>query len=691
MSAKAFERRALSEALRDCIGGRKVLAAVFTTYSFDPRFFELEVLPLLFARAFSKEPTVRLVQLDEALRSTQVAVYFDRAALCEAGGGGSLGIQTFGIRRADARGATKGCFHPKLCLALVQDQESDEQALVVAVMSANLTQAGHWSNVECVWLDELSTNEPCSYRDDLLNIVKTIRVESGPSASGTDGADTQHDALDYVGRFLKRIERSDSRVQGGWFLPRLFYGQRTFGAFLRDELNLPPNTYHLEIISPYFDDGEALRKLVDEVKPLETRVLLPLCDDNSGGCERDYFETVNKMTKVHWARFESAEYLKQAANGPGDLRRSVHAKVYRLWSKSESGEFLVLGSLNLTKQAHSERHGGNFEVAVVLENRDPILQRCLVPIDQAPSEFGVSPELADEAAFDQREACPLLLRFHWKSRRLEGFWDAPTHAPRVDLSVGGVNLPESIDGLPASEWTELPRLAEHIAEHLARSSLVQVHVIDAEPNWIVVQEEDLLQKPSLLCNLTAEEILRYWSALSDAQRQALLERAEVRRLQAAGVLPPLQEKDGMFDRFAGVFHAFERLREHVEQAIADGDDHEAEYRLFANKHDSLPHLIERLLDREAADAGSSVVDPDSSALAVSYATYLSAQRLLRQLETSNSEFLRTHADDMKRLRGTLEKAATLRTRVVQQCEGDGQRFVDWFDDWFLGKRDRGAA
>ena len=693
MSIKAFESRALSEALRERIAGRCVLAAVFTTYTFDPRFFELEVLPLLFSRSFSKEKVVKVAQLDEALRTTPVEVYFDRAAVSAADGGGTLGVRTFGIRRTDARGQTKGCFHPKLCLLLLQETESDEQALLVAVMSANLTQTGHWSNVECVWLDEMNAQEPCSYQKDLLKVLTIVRNEANPLDSRDNAHDAQHIALDRVRKFVSSVTQSARRIQDGWFQSRLFYGQTELGAFLRDELSLPPDTYHLEIISPFFDDGEALKSLVEDLRPVDTRVYLPLADDNSAVCEQVYFETVRNMPNVQWSRFDSQEYLKRNARDPNDMRRSVHAKVYRLWSKSEAGEFLVLGSVNLTKQAHSVRRSGNFEVAVVLENRAPVLQRFLVPIDQAPTEFGVASELTDEAGARYAEACPLLLRFHWKSRTLEGLWDATSESPRIELVMSGARLPEPLEKLPVRVWTKLPHLAGPFAEHLSRTSLVQVDVAGAESSWIIVQEHDLLQKPTQLCHLTVEEILRYWSALSDAQRQALLERAEVRHLLAIGKLEaPLPEPDGMFDRFAGVFHAFERLREHIEKAISEGNHAEAEYRLFGSKHDSLPHLLERLLNenKEPGARNGSLLDA-STLLAVRYATYLSAQRLLRQLEHSSVEFLGQHAGDVKSLQSVLDQTAVLRDQVIRECEGDGAAFVDWFDDWFLGKRDRGAA
>ena len=220
-----------------------------------------------------------------------------------------------------------------------------------------------------------------------------------------------------------------------------------------------------------------------------------------------------------------------------------------------------------------------------------------------------------------------------------------------------------------------------------------MHVHGAEPSWIVVHEEDLAQKPSYLLHLTVEEILRYWSALSDAQRQAILERADMRRVQSIQALAHLPSQDGMFDRFAGVFHAFERLREHIEKAVAENRRGDAEFRLFGARHDSLPSLIERVLkdaDGEPGDTGTAAESTDpTTTLAVRYATLLSAQRLLRQLEGSIDVFLADHADEVKRLRGMFE-AGALRKQVAEECGAEGEDFVAWFDDWFVGKRDRRA-
>ena len=202
----------LSRRLAEAVGGRRVRSAVFTTFNFDPGFFELQVLPLLFSQSFSQVDKVRLLQLEDALRDVDhLAVYYDRGALSQDAEPARLDY-----RRADVRRAT-GVFHPKLAFLLVDEPEEpgdaahethQYQSLVVACLSANLSRAGWWENVECAHIEEIKDRdrapERVPYRRDLLAILRRIRACAAE--------DDDHRALDAVRAFLRRrvsIEQPD--------------------------------------------------------------------------------------------------------------------------------------------------------------------------------------------------------------------------------------------------------------------------------------------------------------------------------------------------------------------------------------------------------------------------------------------------------------------------------------------------
>ena len=62
MTSKHIPQEVLSQQLGDKLGGRRVRSAVFTTYTFDPGFFEAHILPVLFDKPFHQVEKVRLIQ-----------------------------------------------------------------------------------------------------------------------------------------------------------------------------------------------------------------------------------------------------------------------------------------------------------------------------------------------------------------------------------------------------------------------------------------------------------------------------------------------------------------------------------------------------------------------------------------------------------------------------------------------------
>src|SRR3954447_7528129 len=78
-------RDVLTDRLQQAVGGRRVDAAVFTTFSFEPGFFEQEILTALFDVTWHHVPKLRRLQFEDLLRrlSGRVAVYYDQRALVD--------------------------------------------------------------------------------------------------------------------------------------------------------------------------------------------------------------------------------------------------------------------------------------------------------------------------------------------------------------------------------------------------------------------------------------------------------------------------------------------------------------------------------------------------------------------------------------------------------------------------------
>ena len=66
----------ITDRFLELIAEREVQAALFTTYTFEPDFFELEVIPLLLSQkmAYSTDDRVKSLMVRENLREADIPI-----------------------------------------------------------------------------------------------------------------------------------------------------------------------------------------------------------------------------------------------------------------------------------------------------------------------------------------------------------------------------------------------------------------------------------------------------------------------------------------------------------------------------------------------------------------------------------------------------------------------------------------
>lgn len=665
----------LSETLAAAINGRRVKAAVFTTFSFDPGFFELHVLPSLFDYPFHHADKVKRLQLEDQLQKIEdVCVYYDSTALSQDGTPPQMDFRRIGLRMRSG-----GVFHPKLVLLLVEEEhdggeefEDDvEQALIVGTLSANLTRSGWWENVETGHFEEISekahSNDVFTFRGDVFEIVKKLR-EFG------DGAEQA--AIDHIYDFLRYRTSAETKSRpyargSRKYHPRIFYGQSELGQWL-EELRLNTrDDWNLEIISPFFDDHEngALTKFITAIEPLETRVFLPTAADGTSLVTERVYQWVEEKNYVSWASLPSD--LLRRSNA--DTDRSVHAKIYRLWNKSSGQQVLISGSVNLTTPAHSHSESGNFEASflVGVEKSDYPLRWWLKPLDWKPEEFADDLESVDDER--QNVFVDVSVRFDWVKHEASYRVNAvKTEAFKICQNNG--DLLHEVKQPVCGEWELLPQfVAEQIEEMLKVTSFATIK--HAKGQWrVLVREESMAQKPSMLSELTPEEILMYWSLLSDAQRAAFIEERVISG--GGGDFEGLSTRsfrylanNTLFDRFSGIFHAFGRLSNHVLGCLERDRWKEAEQRMFGSKYDSLPELLRKTIDEN-----------DDSVMRL--VIFLSAQQAVNRVAEDYPEFWDAHVSERVRLTSLLQERDTFLDAIDIQDENKEQ-FFSWYEEMFL--------
>ncbi len=656
--SEGIPRAVLTEALRAQINGREVLAAVFCTFRFDPGFFEREILPALFDVQLHQDPQIRRVQLEEALRplAGRVAVYYDPGALVTGDGTACLDVGRIPVR------PRTGYFHPKNAFILVRDTSTQERSLVVLTGSANLTQAGWWENVECAHLEEIAESGRSRTVPEMQRFLRHL----GTMAKNFES----QAALDDVQGVLRTVQPMAHRTAKGRLHPHFLFNGRRGAQSLVDQLDAVAGQWlrhaDLEVLSPYLDDADAsvpLETLIDRFQPRRWRVLLP---EESGlaRCRPGLYDWVLERGG-EWGRLPKAVLARGGKQAAGAAHRTVHAKVYRFFTKE--WEITLVGSFNLTSPAHSS--GGNVETGVLSEVAVDRPPRFWLEAIEEPPPF--AQPVGEDDGVDQGYV-PLLARYDWASGQAEVLWDGAGDSGPLQVYDRGVHLFE-IGPLQRAVWTALTADDAVILRERLRETSFLTAVAGDQRGIVLVHESGMAHRPSILLDLSPADILRYWSMLTPEQRNAYLAaRGEALRGPGEG-LPVESPPDTIFERYAGIFHGFASLGRAVRDALDDDRVEEARFRMFGAKYDSLPVLVEQMADETAGDP----LDR--------YLMVLCARQLADHVRHHFSGFWASDPVGVSRLEEGLTVQAVLREQLVARNDAEMAGFLDWYEPRFLGE------
>lgn len=681
------KRVALSEAFHSAMARHRLVAGVFLTYRFDPGFFEQEVPPVFFDRPFSQVTKVKLAQLEAVLqeRPGSVAVYYDANGLKGGEEPARLDVGRFPVR------LERGIFHPKNVFALVEADEPDEDGtrprkLLVACLSANLTEAGWWRNLEAAHVEVIEEGDKTFLADEIRPFLAWLRAQPV--------TDAPQPALEEIRSFLdrrsNRVVPATWRHRDGTLQPRFYWGRSEDGEaesvvqFLKRTAGRELRGLRMEVLSPYFDEAEECEPLAELIRafdPVEARVFLPRDGDGNGCVDPRIYEAVKELG-AGWGRLPK-ELLKMGRAEDAALR-SVHAKVIRFFSKSPKREIWFVGSANLTRPAFSGK--ANRETGFLVElGRDEIPPGppdfWLAVDGQKPKAFEPSADSEEPAASGGTR---LALVHDWDRGETRAFWDHSKASPLLVVSSNGVEVFRA-EGLPSRAWTALPpEDSTKLAGWLVSTSIFEVMegTADEKPGLLLVQEVGMFRKPSLASERTAADILKDWAAPSEDRRVALLEEALAAGLPAGEPEPRPESPEGppvasLFDKFAGIFHGFASLEKRVAEQLSGRNDDGAAYLLFGKTYTSLEAFLEREKQEEREK------DPVNL-----YVSFLCARQLVSSLRKKATElggsFLDRHAQSLRGLEASIAEVLDAeRGRLAEEIGADGPAYLDWFDRWFL--------
>ncbi|MGZ3853437.1 MAG: phospholipase D-like domain-containing protein [Flavisolibacter sp.] len=638
----------ISEGFKQAIGERSVRHAFFTTYSFEPDFFELEVLPLLLGSpALSANETFRYFQLQELMAHAQgrCAVAYD-VDVFDPELAPRLEVEYLPIQIGGA------CQHAKLIVLLLEDK-NNTQSLLLSAGSYNLTKAGWWENLEVGhWTEVTRQYAP-------RNIVEPLR-----NALTYFAQQTQSSVITELQNFANSLATTSNDPNCSFYFSGAGSDRISFSRFIQDNTQLGSP---LEVITPFFSE-QGDNKAVTEFLALFSEVTVLLPTDDRGNAlvdENSVYKTLPSKT-VHWGQWRT-EWQTSHLKINESLQRRLHAKIYQTFGEDA---WCFLGSVNLSYKAFNQ----NVEAGFLLKGREhrPFLEL----LQSVPQAFitEVETNMEHQAA---DESMPVIhLVFDWQCDTLSITSKATGHLELINSEsrvIANFDL--------QSEQEKRVHLPD-IREQLNRSSLVNAvwrRSLESVSigRTLLITQRNVFCRPSSLPSPDLATLLRIFQGLDAARRLEIIGSLTANMIklnQDATVmdenLPDLaseQVMESFFSEFSQVNGAFWALGERMRRAALANDERTLAYFLKGCQPDSLRKVIESI----------QVVDTQNTPpLIVRYLTLLSIAELVHQYSD--------HADPELSLMVDKAIEHVEKNELLDQLQlANKEQFIEWLKERFF--------
>lgn len=566
----------ITEGFRRAIGDRRVLHAFFTTFSFEPDFFELEVVPLLLSSpALSPNELIRYAQVQDLMRDQRdvFAVAYDYDA---------FGQEMSGRLEVEYRPerVPGGCHHAKLAILEVENSADKTTTLLLCAGSFNLTKAGWWENIEVGHWYELGADRAPA------NIVQPLRdalsyyTRSRPSP-----------VIEALLHRLKHFRQTEDDPEAAFYFSFNGSGKkhRHFDQFLADAI--PPDKSPIEIISPFFAEDGSNRVITDFLgRFTEAAILLPKDSEGNALIDEAVYKSLS-ATPTQWAAWSKEVGDRFCVPKHGDIWRNLHAKVYHIHGKRPR---TFVGSVNFSYKAFRM----NVEAGFLLHNAFP--GRLLTYDHKSAERFAPPSEQPD----NQREltgSMPVIhLSYDWLTGELEV---SSARSGQLCLHDSSGQALETCQLIADQSVT---RLLPGLAAHLQRSALVDAAWSDSSGTeqarrLLLVSQKSICARPTILPALQLQDLLSMYLDVGNARRSelvaaqaALLLSKQHDAIYVDEFAPAIGDaaRSTFFSAFSQVNGAFWMLRKKLREATDKGNTAVLDYYLRGCQPDSLRGILD---------------------------------------------------------------------------------------------------
>ena len=663
----------ISELVADSLEGSLVTAAFFSTFSFEPDFFELEIMPLLLSQpadqgqgtyqpALSTNDAIRWQQLERlmAQRYVDTSVVYDPAVYrCERSPRLEVAYHGYSPRM--------GCHHAKLIAMVLESPEEGASSCEVlfGAGSFNLTRAGWWDNIECGHFvkltDEWAPQNLCHSIVDALNFYQSV----------TGYRDT---AIEKVIAAIESLPKTADDKQVAFYFST---GQHSFSDFISQQ----GDYNELEVISPYFAESGENNEINRFLSQFESRrILLPIDprDENRAKLSEGICKQLSEQG-VLWCSWRE-EIAKKLADKQAP--RELHAKVYRMSSPKSID--LFIGSVNFSYKAFRE----NIEAGFLIKNTD---QAKLLSEESITASFfdDIQAEKHGDLV-DSIGGLPVLnLTYCWKEKELclssSLEWPYP-----IRLISDAQEELALIESKSSEVQAKVTVNTESLEQHLKNSALVIATSCDDEQQPVsrelILSQQNVFARPSVLPPLSLADLLGIFRGMSSSKLLQVTEHyaklSELALMYSSNETFSDQlkvESQNFFSEFSEINSAFYHLNMTLSQASQQGDQRTLDYYLIGKQPDSLHGALDLL---SVDNTFNHAVDP-----VIGYLSLVSIQDTLQRLKEQGSVL----SDSVSDVIHQLEESNLLRLSDGHDDPTYNKKFFKWFKREFLASSDVDAV
>ena len=482
----------LGEKLKEEINGRRIKAALFHSFNFDPDFFENYLLPLFLPDIPFGDNKIQNTILWKKYQNElpPVTVYCDFHAKAQKGIHLDYTVRTVDVPKIKG---VKPCFHPKHTAILL-----DDDSLLFFVGSNNLTEAGWCSNLEGVNFFKLKSGEyfPREFKDQIRNFNRGICSQYYNEHSPADDLiESFFKKIGYTDEVdFKLLNSKDFREENN----KSFFGSFLINLCLEGNDGIPFKK--IEIVSPYYSSGISMfETLIQTTNCSDISCSIPFENSDLVALDKTLFDNANELG-INWKAIKGMNETKG--------HRFNHSKIYQFLG--EEKVFILVGSINFTNMAWKGiRQGGNYESAILYTL--PAKEFESILIDYPTDNLSFSGAKPEENLIDGREDA-LILSFviDWGSKELEIINNFPERQ-KGDIII------ENLPNIRINESRKV-HLKEEQLSYFSNTPLIKV-----KPNGIntffyyypIHKNINAKPLPSNI-NLNDTELLQLWLDLESA-------------------------------------------------------------------------------------------------------------------------------------------------------------------------------